>query len=350
MKKIKLNIKRDIKVILICVLLVNILYAYIAFMIPLPLGPDAREIRIPKGATFRQVVDVLAKENLVRDKNLFLLIGRITGLHKKIRVGYYSIAGTMSPFDILRMLERGEIIQNTVTIIEGESLSEIAEKLDEMEIVDKETFKAMAKDTVFLDSYNIEAPSVEGYLFPDTYNIPKGTEPEEVLSFMIDSMREKFSEKFRKRAEELGMSENEILTMASIIEKEAVVDKERPIISAVYHNRLKKNMKLQADPTAIYGVKNPRAKVTLKDLKSNTKYNTYVIKGLPPGPIASPGIKSIEAALYPADVPYIYFVSNNDGTHIFSTSSKQHAKAVESYREKKNKSREDKKAKANGSS
>lgn len=138
-----------------------------------------------------------------------------------------------------------------------------------------------------------------------------------------------------KRASELGFSEREVLTLASIIEKEAAVDVERPIISAVYHNRLKKKIRLQADPTSIYGVKSFKEKITLSDLKRKTAYNTYIIYGLPPGPIASPGIKSITAALYPADVSYLYFVSNNDGTHHFSVTAAEHQAAVKAYREKK---------------
>jgi UPF0755 protein len=152
---------------------------------------------------------------------------------------------------------------------------------------------------------------------------------------MIDRMREKYSHELLARTEEIGMTERKVLTLASIIEKEAVVDSERPLISAVYHNRLKKNMLLQADPTAIYGIKSSREKITSKDLQRKTLYNTYVIKGLPPGPIASPGIKSIIAALYPAVVPYVYFVSNNDGSHQFSVTAKEHLAAVKSYREKK---------------
>jgi UPF0755 protein len=152
---------------------------------------------------------------------------------------------------------------------------------------------------------------------------------------MINRMREKFSSDLCERASEIGLSEREVLTLASIIEKESVIDEERFLISAVFHNRLKKGIPLQADPTAIYGVKSSKEKITASDLRKKTKYNTYIINGLPPGPIASPSIKSIEAALYPPDMPYIYFVSNNDGTHHFSVTAEEHTAAVKSYREKK---------------
>jgi UPF0755 protein len=144
-------------------------------------------------------------------------------------------------------------------------------------------------------------------------------------------MREKFDETLLERAQEIGMTENEVLTLASIVEKEALFNSEMPIISAVYHNRLKKNMKLQADPTVLYGVKKRWKRIRYRDLRRRTPYNTYVIKGLPPGPIASPSIESIKAALYPSDVNYLYFVSMNNGRHHFSTSGEEHVKAVELY-------------------
>ncbi len=199
----------------------------------------------------------------------------------------------------------------------------------------REDFLDLSKDGDFLKSFNIAAPSFEGYLYPETYKIPKGMDPQEAVGMMINKMREKFSDKLRERAKEIGLSERDALTLASIVEKEAVTDEERPLISAVYHNRLKKGMLLQADPTSIYGVKSSREKITYNDLLRKTPYNTYVIKGLPPGPIASPGIKSITAALYPAKVPYLYFVSNNDGTHHFSVSAAEHLAAVKEYRQKK---------------
>ncbi len=320
---------------LMSVLLVNFLYIAIEFLTPLPTGTKTREIYVPQGATFRQAVEVLSKEKLTRDRNLFLLIGRMTGLHRKIRAGYYSITGSMNPMSVLLLLKRGQIVEYDITIVEGDSLVEIREKLAEKEIIDRETFMRLAKDKGFLEEYNIESPSVEGYIFPSTYKIPKGASPESALGMMINVMREKLSDALRERAEELGFSENKVLTLASIIEKEAVINSERPLISAVYHNRLKKRMPLQADPTSIYGVKSSKERITRKDLKRRTAYNTYAIKGLPPGPIASPGMKSIIAALYPANVPYIYFVSNNDGLHKFSVTASEHLSAVKEYREKK---------------
>ncbi len=327
--------EKNIIFILTGILFLCGIYITLELLVPLPIGNKNIEIEIPEGATFRQTVASLSQERLIRDKRLFSFIGVISGLDRKIRAGYYSFTGLLSPFDIFKMLRKGQIIEYEVTIFEGDSLKEIGEKLSEKDIIDKEDFMKLSSDEDFLALYEIDAPTFEGYLFPDTYKVPKGMNPEDALGMMINKLREKFSKELCTRASKLGLSEREVLTLASIIEKEAVTDEDRPLISAVYHNRLRKGILLQADPTAIYGIKSSKEKITAKDLRGKTPYNTYVIKGLPPGPIASPGIKSILAALYPADVPYIYFVSNNDGTHQFSVTAEEHQAAVKVYREKK---------------
>ncbi len=323
---------------------------YVAFQLlrPLPVSNKNIEVGIPKGATFREAVEIFSKEKLIRNKTLFLIIGRITGIDRKIRAGYYSIYRSMSLLDLLKILRKGQIIEYEITIVEGDSLREIADKLSEKGIIQKEDFFKLASNKVFLSSFDIDAPTFEGYLYPDTYKIPKGMDTEEAIGIMINRMRDKFSVDMIEQTEELGLTEREVLTLASIIEKEAVTDEERPLISAVYHNRLKKKIRLQADPTAIYGIKSSKEKITSDDLKRKSPYNTYTIKGLPPGPIASPGIKSITAALNPAKVMYIYFVSNNDGTHQFSVTAEEHLAAVREYREKKQKEAETEKMEMNG--
>jgi UPF0755 protein len=327
--------KRNIAISLAGAVLSCFLYVAIQILMPLPVGNKNIEIEIPKGSTFRQAIEIFSKEGLFRDKNLFLFLGRISRIDRKIRAGYYSIYGSMNSLDLLKVLRRGQIIEYEITVIEGDSLREIAEKLTEKNIVSKEDFLELASNKGFLSSYNIDAPSLEGYLFPDTYKIPKGMDPHEAIGMMVNKMREQYTGKLTARAAELGLSEREVLTLASIIEKEAITGEERPLISAVYHNRLRKKIRLQADPTAIYGIKSSKVRITADDLRKKTPYNTYMITGLPPGPIASPGIKSILAALYPADVPYLYFVSNNDGTHRFSVTAEEHEAAVQAYREKR---------------
>jgi UPF0755 protein len=339
--------RRDINIILVSVIILCAIYVVADFFIHLPIGNKSIEIEIPKGTNFRQAIEILSKEGLLRDKNLFIFIGRISGLDRKIKSGYYSIHGSVSPFDIFRMLKNGQIIEYEITIVEGDSLREIEEKLSEKNIIDKDGFRKLSSDEEFLALHKIDSPTFEGYLFPDTYKVPKGMDSQDAIGMMVIRMREKYSGELRVRTSELGLSEREVLTLASIIEKEAITPKERPLISAVYHNRLKKGIPLQADPTSVYGIKTSGEKITAKDIRKKTPYNTYVIKGLPPGPIASPGINSIIAALYPAKVPYMFFVSNNDGTHSFSVTPGEHQAAVELYRKKKN---EESKAKGNGNS
>jgi UPF0755 protein len=249
----------------------------------------------------------------------------------------------MSPLDIIRLLRNGQIIEYSLTIVEGDSLFEISRKFTEIGILSEEDFLKLARDSDLLSSYEIGSDSIEGYIFPDTYKIPKGIEPEEAIGLMINRMREKYSDELLARTTVMRMTEHEVLTLASIIEKEAVLDKERSLISAVYHNRLKKNMRLQADPTAIYGVKRFDKKITRADLRRKTPYNTYIFEGLPPGPIASPGLKSIKAALYPSDVSYLYFVSKDDMSHHFSKTAEEHLNAVKQYRAWKKETKESRK-------
>lgn len=312
-----------------------LVYITVQLFVPSNIGNISIEIHIPEGATYREAIEILAKNRLLRDKNLFLVIGKITSVDRKVRAGYYSFWGNMSPYEIFRKLIEGKIIENDITIVEGDTLLEIGKKLEEKKIMSLEEFISLSSNRDFLKSLDIKASSLEGYLYPETYRIPKGSKPESVLSLMVNMLRKHYSDALISRMKELNWTENQVLALASIIEKEAVVDEERPLISAVYHNRLKIGMPLQADPTAIYGVKSYRSKITKEDLKNKTHYNTYIIKGLPPGPICSPGIKSILAALFPADVPYLYFVSKRDGTHYFSKTLNEHIEAIKKIAEQR---------------
>jgi len=314
---------------------VFLVYTTAELIIPLPFGNKPMEFEIKRGTTFRQVVDSLAQRGFVRDKWIFFLLGRSTGIDRKIKAGYYSLWGTMTPLEIFNAIRSGKIIEYEITVVPGDSLREVGEKFSALSMTEGEEFQRLCMNREFLDSLDVDAPSLEGYLFPETYRFPKGLEMKEALSIMVNRLREKFDDDMTLRTMELGLSERDVLTMASIVEKEAITDKERPIIAGVYYNRLKKHMLLQADPTAIYGVKSSKETITRQDLLKKTPYNTYVIKGLPPGPIASPGLKSIMAALNPADVPYLYFVSNNDGTHNFSVTHSNHVEAVKIYRSRK---------------
>lgn len=327
--------KKNVFVMSLSLLFVFLVYFAAQLIVPLPLGNRPIEFEIKKGSTFRQAVDSLAEKGMLRDRWVFLLLGRVTSVDRKIKAGYYPLWGSMTPLQIFNAIRLGKIIEYEITVVPGDSLMEIEDKFSSLNPAYGQEFRKLSSYSEFLDSLDVDAPSLEGYIFPDTYRFPKGLEPREVVSIMVYRMREKYNDDLTLRTLELGLTEREVLTMASIVEKEAITDGERPIIAAVYYNRLKKRMLLQADPTAIYGVKSSKERITRADLMKKTPYNTYIINGLPPGPIASPGFKSIEAALNPADVPYLYFVSNNDGTHNFSVTLGNHMENVKAYRYKK---------------
>jgi len=303
-------------------------YVLIQLFVPVYDSATPIEIEIPQGASYKAAIDILADNKLIRDRFLFLALGKITGVDRKMRAGYYNFWSRISPFDVFQQLKKGKIIEYEITIVEGDSLLEIGEKLEARKFIAADAFKTLAQDKSLLASLNIDAPSIEGYLFPETYKLPKGARPADIIKLMVGKLRDAYTDEIKARMQQSGWTENAVLTLASIIEKEAETDEERPVISAVYRNRLTIGMPLQADPTAIYGVKSSKAKIVSSDLRNKTLYNTYVINGLPPGPIASPGIKSIRAALFPAKVPYIYFVSRGDGTHIFTSSLSDHNNAV----------------------
>lgn len=321
---------------------------YISIQILVPVSLDGQvEVWIPRGMTYRQAAEQLFKQGLIRDKNIFILIGRATGFDRRLKAGYYPFKGKISMWDVYKAMRDGYIIERSITIVEGDSLYEIRQKLADASIMTPDDFDNVFNDSSFMREIGVNSPSFEGYLYPDTYAIPKGFEPEETLKIMVERLRKEFTAPLLRKAQAIGFDERQALTLASIIEKEAAVDGERHLISAVYHNRLRRKMPLQADPTAVYGIKPMSEGVKSADLKRKTPYNTYVIRGLPPGPIASPGIKSIRAALAPADVPYLFFVSNGDGTHTFSATVGEHLRAVENFRrmralEKQRKEKEEK--------
>jgi UPF0755 protein len=333
MKKHSFDTSKIVFIILSFIFISGII-VYLNLLMPISARDNWKEIKIPHGATYSQGIDILENEGLIRNKTIFLILARITKTDKKLGAGYYNLNHSMSPWKIFDHLRKGKIVNYTITIPEGATLDDIRGKLIHAGLMDDDSWE-FVRDREFLESLDIDAPSLEGYLFPDTYIFAKGADPKDIFSIMVQRLREKFDRQLRERALEMGMSERKILTLASIIEKEALFNRERPIISAVYHNRLKKNMRLQADPTVVYGIKKIQEGITRSDLRRKTRYNTYVNYGLPPGPIASPGIKSIKAALYPSNVRYMYFVSKNDGTHYFSETGEEHLEAVILYQRQK---------------
>lgn len=213
-------------------------------------------------------------------------------------------------------------------------MAQIADLLAQQQITDRVEFLRLTKDAAFIKGLGIAADTLEGYLYPDTYKFPRPSAAKDVVRAMVDQLGQVFNEELRSRAKDLHLTQHEVLTLASVIEKETGAGDERPQISSVFHNRLKKRIPLQSDPTVIYGLTNFDGNLHKKDLSHPSPYNTYRWTGLPPGPIANPGAHSIRAALYPVPSAYLYFVSKNDGTHQFSATLMEHNKAVEKYQKR----------------
>ena len=288
-------------------------------------------VDIPRGTSFLVSGDILEKAGLVRHKYLFYLLVISKNGQGHIRAGEYEMATSMSPEEIIDKLVKGEIAAYNVTIPEDITVHEIAARLASFKLVDEKTFLALTTDIQFLASLGIKGSSAEGYLYPDTYMLDKSMNAKDIMRVMVNQFWKMFTPEMEKRANDLGMTIPQVITLASLIGKESGYKDEKPMISAVFYNRLRKGMKLQCDPTAVYDLKPFTGTIKRKHLTRSTPHNTYVIDGLPPGPIANPAIDSLHAALYPAPVDYLYFVSNNNGSHHFSSNLSTHNKAVLKY-------------------
>ncbi|MFN3681958.1 MAG: endolytic transglycosylase MltG [Nitrospira sp.] len=296
--------------------------------------PPTKVVIIPAGWTLQQVAAFLEQEQLIKSRWGFVWRARMEAVERKIQPGEYELHAALSPAEILSKLVAGRVVLHSVTIPEGYTIAQIAAVLSEKNITDHDEFIRLTHDPSFIHTLNIMAETLEGYLFPDTYRFARHTAAKDVIRTMVERLEHVFSAEWQRRAKELGLTRHQVLTLASVIEKETSSAEERPWISSVFHNRLKKNLPLQSDPTVIYGLPHFDGNLRKKDLSHPSPYNTYRWLGLPPGPIASPGAESIRAALYPASTPHLYFVSKNDGTHYFSTTLAQHNRAVERYQKR----------------
>lgn len=294
------------------------------------------EIEIRRGHTFAAVAGELGEKGVVSHPRLLVLWARLRGLDTKVHRGLYRFEGAVSPRSVLDGLVRGRTVVYKVTFPEGFTVREIGARLERRGLVTPERFAAVVSDPALLMPLGVD--SMEGYLFPTTYHFRAMAREEEIVKTMFAEFKDTFTPEMEARAKKLGLNRHELLTLASIIEKEGGPGYEMPVVSAVFHNRLKRGMRLQSDPTVIYGLENFNGNLTRADLRTPGPYNTYKIKGLPPGPIANPGLAAIKAALYPADVGFLYFVSRNDGSHHFSRSLREHNVAVRKYQ--KNRSAE----------
>lgn len=296
-----------------------------------PPGQDVI-VTIPKGSSLSQVGDLLYSKGVISSRLVFKLVGMIRGEQCKIKAGDYLLKTDSDVSKVLDLLISGKTLMFSVTVPEGYNLMQISDLFQKRGIMQREEFLKIVRDPATAKEFGLEGTTLEGYLFPDTYffrpsDLGNG---KKIIGCMISRFKELYDHNVRGTAEKYGWSQYQVVTLASLIEKEARASEHR-LISAVFHNRLRKNMRLQSDPTVIYGIKAMGSKITRADLNRKHPYNTYVNAGLPPGPIANPGKASLIAAVQPEDKPYLYFVAKNDGTHHFSTTLKEHNAAVNKY-------------------
>jgi UPF0755 protein len=300
---------------------------------PAGIGGNNRVIEIREGATLREVAGTLGEKGVIKSPTLFLLWGKWMGYGREIKAGEYLLSPEMSPVKVFSVLIKGVSITYPVTIPEGFNRKQIAALLSEKGITDADEFLRVSGDPKLARKYGISEPSLEGYLYPDTYRFRHHMDAGKVIDVMLRRFREVLAP-YEEDLKRSPLSLKQVVILASIVEKETGNAAERPRIARVFLNRLKKKMRLESDPTVIYGLPSFSGNLTKKDLERPTRYNTYVIRGLPPGPIANPGIESIKAVLFPAPGNDLYFVSKNDGTHHFSTTLEEHNRAVLRYQKK----------------
>ena len=288
-------------------------------------------VDVRAGTSGQALARRLEQQGLIRDERLFRLVLRLMDAEQRIQVGVYRFNANMRPQDIVRMLIEGRYEMERVVIPEGYELKQIAAVLDRLGLANGERFLELAQDatSVYGDDLPFDLPiaSLEGYLFPDTYFIGPGQSEEALIRLMVRRFVQVANEHIVPELERTGLNLHEVVTLASIVEKEIRLDRERPVVAGVYLNRLAIDMRLQADPTVRYVMTEERDRVLYRDLEIDSPYNTYRHAGLPPGPIASPGLASMQAVLNPADVDYLFFVATGDGSHQFSRTYEEHLQA-----------------------
>lgn len=305
-------------------------FCYFAYMPPGE-GQVIRIVEVAKGSTLRRLADDLVSQGVVGNARLFRLYGRLHGASGKVQAGTYQFSDGMAPAEIIRKLVAGEVYEKRFSLPEGYSIFQIAEMLDARGFFSSDEFLRACRDREVLRELGINGTSIEGFLYPGTYNLLKAADAVSLVKMMAAQFAKVYDERFAPLEQSSRLSRRQIVTLASMVEKEAVVPEEKPLIASVFLNRLRKGMPLQSDPTALYGVRAFGGKVSGKDVRRNTAYNTYLLRGLPPGPIGNPGEEAIAAVLRPAATDYYYFVARKDGTHQFSATLDEHNRAVAFY-------------------
>ena len=289
--------------------------------------------QIPSGSSLHKVSKILKKNRIIKNETFFILAVKLMGYEKKLQAGKFNIQKKTNNFQLIKKLVYGNESLVSVTVLEGWSLTQISEEIEKKIGIKHIDFLEVSRHPQFLKKLGIAAKSIEGYLFPETYFFSERVSPESIIETMVFQFKKNFSTDFKNRMREIGFNEIEVITLASIIEGEAIFDIERSKVSSVYHNRLKKGMKLQADPTIQYIIEGPPRRLLNKDLKIESPYNTYLNYGLPPGPINNPGLQSIKAALFPKETNFYYFVAKGDGYHTFTQTEKEHRIAKKKFQE-----------------
>lgn len=328
-----------ITVLLMIALVILILYW------PQPNTAHISKVTIKSGSSLSALSNHLHEKKIITNERMFRWAVQIMGKEKEIPVGTFRLVDTQNNYDIIEQLVYGSPELKKVRLLEGWSVKQIAEQLHKIMGFEIEKIIDLSQDHRYLRQHDIKGATLEGYLFPDTYLFFDGDTPNSVLDNIVGEHKKFWIDAFRERARELNMSEHEVVTLASIIEGEAIYNSERPIISGVYHNRLNLGMKLQADPTIQYIIDDGPRRLLNRDLRIESPYNTYRNKGLPPGPINSPGAESLKAALYPDDNDFIFFVAKGDGYHTFTTNQKDHIIAKKQFQKIRREQRKKKRQK-----
>jgi UPF0755 protein len=286
--------------------------------------PSGVEITIHNGMVPDVIADLMEQKSIIKNKRKFIFAVTLLGVSRKLQAGRYRFSGSLTNFKILYRLSNGEVIKEQITFHEGIRASKIAGLINERLGIDSTYFVSLVHNKRLCQNKGIEASSFEGYLYPDTYFFNPNTSSKEIINKMLSTFNNIFSDSLKERIKQIDLSLHQVITLASIVEGEAVLDCERPIIASLYLNRLKRRMLLQADPTIQYIINNGPRRLMAKDLKIKSPYNTYLHPGLPPGPVNNPGIASILAVLYPDSSNYLFMVANGDGSHTFSRTINEH--------------------------
>jgi UPF0755 protein len=299
-------------------------------------GFDGTEtiVELPAGTSVRSMAERLAAAGVVRDPLTFRIAARLSGNERRLQAGEYRFAGPSSPFAVVERIARGDVFVRPITFREGLTIREMAAHVEASGFGTADAFMESARRTELIHDLDPDAQDLEGYLFPSTYPLARNTSTDRLVDAMVGTFRSVFTPQLRAEAEQAGLSVREVVTLASVVERETGHPDERPIVAAVFRNRLRLGMPLQTDPTVIYAMMLDgrwAGNIRRSDLEMDHPYNTYRNPGLPPGPIAAPGLASIEAVLRPADVSYLYFVSRNDGTHVFATTLAEHNRNVREW-------------------